>query len=178
MAMLPAMGLYLVSLWSHLKGVRGRALLAAGFLFTATVSGALSLAREAVSDYQLFGRDAVEAARYIEENTPGDAVFLTGQQHNNAVAALAGRDIVCGTGSYLYFHGVDYSVQQQDQRTMLERPGECRTLLEQYGVDYVYISEYERSSYAVDEAWFAENAELAFSAGSVCVYRAPDGHWR
>ena len=33
-------------------------------------------------------------------------------QHNNPVSSLAGRSLVCGTPTYLYFHGVDYSRQQ------------------------------------------------------------------
>ena len=170
MAMMPAMGLYLTRLWQRLKGVRGRALLAAAFLFSATVSGTLSIGREVVSDYQLFAADEVDAARFVDENAPADAVFLTGQQHNNAVAALAGRDIVCGTGSYLYFHGVDYGRQQRDARQMLEQPARSRALFEQYGVDYAYISGHERYDYAVDEAWFAANGELVFAEGGVAIY--------
>ena len=170
MIMLPAVGLYLVGLWQKLRGVRGRALLAAAFMITALLSGSLSIAREVVSDYRLFSAAEVEAAAFIEENTPADAVFLTGQQHNNAVAALSGRDIVCGTGSYLYFHGVDYGQQQLDERAMLERPAESAGLFERYGVGYVYLSSYERSNFDVDEAWFEAHGELVFSAGDVRVY--------
>lgn len=178
MAMMPAMGLYLVDLWRRLKGLRGRAVLAAAFLFTATVSGALSIGREVVSDYQLFGSSEVEAAWYIEENAAPDALFLTGQQHNNAVAALTGRRIVCGTGSYLHFHGVDYATPQADARLMLEQPAAYTDLLNGYGVEYVYVSGHERSNFAVDEAWFAGNAELAFAAGDIAIYRRPGDAWK
>ena len=171
MAMMPAMGMYLTGLWRRLKGVRGRALIAAAFLFASTVSGALSIGREVVSNYRLFSRAEAEAAAFIDENTPGHAVFLTGSQHNNAVAALAGRNIVCGTGSYLYFHGMDYARQQADERRMLEAPEENRALFEQYGVEYAYISSYERANFAVDEEWFRENGELIFLEGDVAVYR-------
>ena len=51
-----------------------------------------------------------------------------------------------------------------------------RPLLEQYGVEYVYISGYERNDYDLNEAWFAENCELAFAAGDVCVYKLPPVH--
>ena len=71
----------------------------------------IHLAAQGSSIFPVSKKEAA-AARWIEENTPADAVFLTGNQHNNAVAALTGRDIVCGTGSYLYFHGIDYSRQQ------------------------------------------------------------------
>ena len=176
MVMLPAVGLYLVHLWDRLKGVRGRALLACAFIIASTLSGALTIGREVVSDYQLFDRAAVGAAEYIEQNAPSDAVVLTGTQHNNPIAALTGRDIVCGTGSYLYFHGIDYSRQLQDERLMLESPAENTDLLNRYGISYVYISSYERSDFDVDEAWFEENCSLVYSEGDIRLYQMTDIH--
>ena len=170
MVMMPAMGLYLVNVFQRLKGLRGRYLMAAAFLLTATLSGGLSIAREVVSAYGLFMPPEVDAAAFIEHNTPPDAVFLTGDQHNNAVAALTGRDIVCGTGSYLYFHGIDYSRQQYDERQMLESPADSAALFDAYGVDYVYISNHERMAFDVDENWYAENGALVFSEEDVNVY--------
>lgn len=170
MVMMPAMGLYLVRLFRQLRGLRGRYLLAAAFMLVSTLSGALTIAREWVSAYGLFMAPEVRAAAFIEENTPADAVFLTGDQHNNAVAALTGRDIVCGTGSYLYFHGIDYSRQRYDEQRMLEQPAECAALFEEYGVDYAYISSHERAAFTVDEDWYAENCALVFSEGGVDVY--------
>ena len=175
MAMMPAMGLYLVRLWNQLKGLRGRVLLAGAFLAVSTLSGGLTIAREVVSDYRLFSREEAHAAAWIEQNTPRDAVFLTGNQHNNAVAALTGRSIVCGTGSYLYFHGIDYSRQEFDERTMLEAPGESAALFETYGISYAYVSSHERAAFDVDEAWFIEHADIAFDEGDVRVYRLSDG---
>ena len=170
MAMMPAMGWFLVTLWNRLKGVRWRALLAAAFMLSATLSGALTIGREVVSRYLLFNQSEVRAAQYIEENAPRDAVVLTGTQHKNPVAALAGRSIICGTPSYLYFHGIDYSRQYLDLAQMLEFPGDSQELFERYGVDYAYISSYERGDFQVDEDWFRENGELVFAEGDVCVY--------
>ena len=178
MAMMPAMGLYLVSLWWKLKGVRGRALLACVFMLVSALSGALSIGREVVSDYKLFSPQAVHAAEYFEENTPAHAVVLTGNEHNNPVAALAGRNIVCGTDSYLYFHGVSYFVQERDERLMLEAPGDNLSLLDRYGVEYVYVSSLERGDFNVDEAWFAQNCDTVFAEEDVCVYRKRGVHWK
>ena len=175
-AMLPAVGWYLVTLWNRLKGVRGRAVLAAAFLLASTLSGALTVGREVVSNYQLFTEAEVQAADFVEKETPADAVFLTGVQHKNPVAALAGRSIVCGTPSYLYFHGIDYSEQYMAAKQMLELPEDSAELFEAYGVSYAYISGYERNDYDLNEAWFAENCELAFAAGDVCVYKLPPVH--
>lgn len=170
MVMMPAMGLYLTRLFRQLKNLPGRSIMAAGFLVVAFLSGSLSIGREIVSDYQLLSADEVSVAGYIEENLPEDAVILTGQQHNNAVAALTGRDIVCGTGSYLYYHGVDYAQQSIDQKLMLEAPGEHPELFEKYGIGYIYLSSYERSNYAVDSAWFWENCAIACESGNVYLF--------
>jgi len=178
MAMMPAMGLFLVELWRRLKGIRGRTVLAVAFMLASTLSGALSIGREVVSDYKLFGPSAVHAAKYMEENAQADTVVLTGAEHNNPIAALAGRDIVCGTESYLYFHGIDTFVQERDERLMLEAPGDNLDLLERYGVEYIYISSYERSDFLVDERWFADHCDAVFTEGDVCIYRKRDVHWK
>ena len=112
-----------MALWDRLRGLPGRSLLAAVFFFLSLTSGVLSLGREAVSDYQLFSAGEVEAAEYIRDELPADAVYLTGDQHNNFVAALAGRQIVCGTSSYLYFHGVNYQQAALDARQHAGSPG-------------------------------------------------------
>lgn len=171
MAVLPAVGLYLVELWQKLRGVRGRALFAACFLFASTVSGALSIGREVVSDYQLYSASDVEAAEFIAENTEQDAVFLTGQQHNNAVACLAGRHILCGASTFLYYHGLDYAEEEAAARLLYEAPAENEALFEAYGIDYVYISSHERGSFAIDTGYFNENAELIFDNFEVQIYR-------
>ena len=175
MIMLPTLGLYLVSLWNQLKGVRGRTMLAVLFILCSTISGTLTIAREVISDYQLFSAAEVKAAEFIEENLPEDAVILTGNQHNNAVAALTGRDIVCGTGSYLYFHGIDYSAQLNAMTNMLGMPGECEYLFDEYGVDYIYISDQERYNFAADEDWFRANCYTVYDEGNIRIYaRTPE----
>lgn len=170
MLMLPAAAEYLIRLWKKLRGIPGRGLFAALLIGACTVSGTLSIAREVISDYQLFSADEVRAADFIRENTDKDAVFLTGQQHNNAVAALTGRYIVCGTGSYLYYHGIDYSDQQAAEYLMLTEPGNHAFLFDEYNVDYIYISSIERNNFDVDEDWFSENTQLIYDAGGVRIY--------
>ena len=173
MLMLPLVGSYLVTLWNRLRGIPGRALLASAFAVLSLMSGVLSLARETVSDYQLFSAEEVQAAAYIRDELPADAVYLTGDQHNNLVAALAGRQIVCGTGSYLYYHGIDYEQAAWDARSMLESPADSLDLFAAYGVDYVVITSNERYNYALDEAYFAENCAVVYQSGSIVIYQAP-----
>ena len=170
MVMLPIAAVYLTELWQKLKGVRGRLLFAVLFIASSTLSGGLSLVREAISDYELFSVDAVHAAAYIEENAPADAVILTGNQHVNPIPALTGRSIVCGRASYLYTHGLDYSAQYAAEVQMLTNPGQSAALFAEYGVDYVFISNWERADLAVDEGWFRNNCDLVFDEGTIQIY--------
>ena len=148
-AVLPVGTGFLGELYNRLDFVKGRRVLAFGFVLVCILSGGISLAREAISRYQLFDVSHVAAAEYIKENTPEDAVFLTADNHNNTVAALTGRKIVCGSSLYLYFHGVDYSEADYEAALMLAKP-DNEELYQKYGVDYIFISSYERETKTIN----------------------------
>ena len=162
-------------LMQRLAGLPGRALLCGLFLWASVFSGALSLGREAVSGYQLFSANAVAAGDWIRENTDRDDVFLTGQQHINPVCSLAGRQIICGSDSYVFFHGLDYSQQSADCRRFYEDPRENADVLETYNVHYIYVSDYERAEFDVDLYALDEAYELIYANDDVRIY---DAGWR
>ncbi|HRX59054.1 MAG TPA: hypothetical protein P5075_09795 [Eubacteriales bacterium] len=158
-----------------MKGpVRNRvsiAVLSAVVCLVLFLSGVLTLGREYVSEYQLIGSDEVLAAEYVEENAAPDATFLTYNNHNNCIAALTGRNIVCGSGSYLYFHGVDYSEHEAALPLMYEQPSlYFDSLSEKFGVDYVLIGNYERANYDIDYEYFSENFTVFYQNDSVIIY--------
>lgn len=155
LTMLPLAADCAVRIFRRLKGIRGRAILAVFFVAVSVISGGISIARECVSgakgyNYQLFSRASVEAAEFIRENTLEDATFLTANNHNNPIASLAGRKIVCGSSLYLYFHGLDYRQNEADACLMLAYPEEYAELYRKYGVDYVFVSSYERNMANID----------------------------
>ncbi|MPN34591.1 hypothetical protein SDC9_182085 [bioreactor metagenome] len=151
--------------------MRGRRLLAVITLSAVFLSGSFTLAREAVSDYELISADQVEAASYLEQNAPKDALILTATNHNNAVAVLSGRNIVLGTDSFLYFHGFDTTQRRRQVEQMFANPAEILDgMLQQFPLDYVYIGDYERYEFAVDEAYFAANYPIAYQNDAVTIY--------
>ena len=165
----------LVSDWGgecmrRLSKMKGRFVLFALFLFCSVFSGCLSIGREAVSSYQLFSATAAEAADWIRDHTDRDAVFLTGQQHTNPVVSLAGRQIICGSDLYVFFHGLHYGEQQEDCRRFYEDPEGNRDILSRYGVDYVYVSDYERADFDVDLAALAEAWPVVYENRDVRIY--------
>lgn len=136
------------------------------------LSGTLTLIRELNSSYMLINPDEVTASEFIKENTEPDAVFLTHNHHNNAVAVLTGRNIVCGSPSYLFYHGIDYQQRENDLRGLFENPqANIRNNGNPYGIDYVYVGSYERSVYSVDTDWFEKNSETVYTNGSVVIYK-------
>ena len=145
-------------------------LMAACFVVLSTISAVLTLGREAVSEYQIFGAAHVELARYVEENTASDDTILTDTRHNNEMAALTGRNIVCGSDIYLYFHGISTSQRKEDVRMMYENPVDNMTLFGKYGVDYILVSSYERN-YHIDYNWINSNCTKVFSLDGVELYK-------
>lgn len=162
---------YAAELYKRIQDMGGAKLLAGTFLFFSVFSAVLTLGREAVSKYQLYSPSHTALAEYIEANTKTDEVFLTSTRHNNEVSSLAGRNIVCGADTFLYFHGIDTSLRKSHLKLMYEAPLEHLDLYEQYNVSYVVISSWERADYAIDEDSFADLFELVFSLDEVSLYR-------
>ena len=142
-ALLPAGAALVMDIHRRFKGIKLRCALLALFVIVSTASGIISIAAEWKSSYRIFSSPQVKAAEFIKENTPQDSVFLTANNHNNPVSALAGRKIVCGSGLYLYFHGLDYQRAEADEVLMLAFPQDFKDLYEKYQVDYVFVSSFE-----------------------------------
>ncbi len=164
---------YGVELYLHLRSFGGSKLFAGLFLLGSILSAILTLGREIVSEYTLYDHAQVELAKYIDENTEPQAVFLTNTRHNNEVASLTGRSIVCGADTFLYFHGIDTTERKEQVRLMYEAPADNQALFAQYNVTYVVISPWEHQSYDVDTEWFSENSELIFEYENVMLYKLP-----
>lgn len=164
---------YAVDLYEKLKisKLGGTAFLAVIFLVFASLSAVLTLGREYVSDYQVYSKDQVNVAEYVINNTDRDAVFLMNDRHVNEVTALAGRSVVSGAGLYLGPHGILDNDRVSAVREMFENPYDSKNLYEEYGVDYILISSWERNSYQIDESYFENNYDKVYSSGDINIYR-------
>ena len=163
-------------LWHRLKGLRARPLIAAAALLVTFLSAGLTLWREAVSTYQAFNHRYVTAADYIERHTPEHAVFLTSaENHLNPVVSIAGRTVICGPDLWLYYHGFDTAGAKADVRRFYADPAGNADVLRTYGVDYVYVSDYERSAYTVDEDALDAMLERMYSRDGIIIWRVPEG---
>ena len=161
---------YLEMMLVRLQGLPGRNLLFVIFMAVSVCSGSLSLARECISSYQLFSKSAVEAGNWIEENTEKTDVFMTGQQHINPVCSLAGRQIICGSNLYVFFHGLNYRAQEWDCREFYEDPLNHLDTLQKYNVRYIYLSDYEKAEMEVDEEALNESFDVVFQNRDVKIF--------
>lgn len=139
--------------------------------FIGVLAAVLTMGREYVADLELYGKDYVELCQWIEENTEPDEIFLTNNNHNNAIASLTGRSIVCGSGSFLYFHGLDYAQQEADLRTMYEDPASRDDLLDQYSVSYIVVGPYEYGNYSIpDLQEMAKEYDVVYNKDGIIVF--------
>jgi Uncharacterized membrane protein len=168
---LPAAADWALDVFRRLKGAGGRAVVAALFLVLCFTSSGLTVARECVSGYQAYRAEEAAAADFIRENTPEGSVFLTGTQHLNPVSALAGRTVVCGPDLYLYFHGYSTAERKAEIEAFYAFPEDNAETLSKYGVSYLWVSDWERAGYDVDEAMLDSLYGKIYSAGGIAVYR-------
>ena len=107
----------------------------------------------------------------MENHTEADAVFLTDTRHNNEIASLAGRNVVCGADTFLYFHGLDTSRRKTDLALMYNAPLEHMDLFDKYRVTYVVVSDFERRSYSIDTNAFHSHFKEVLSIGDITLYQ-------
>lgn len=161
-------------IWDVLETAPGRgvrAAIAGVIVFLGTFSGILSLMRESVSEYRLLSDEQVAAAEYILAETEPDSLFLTATSHTNPVSVLTGRNIVCGSSLYLYFHGVNYQEREAALPAMFAGGDAFERYAGELGIDYVYLGENEYANYDVNYDYFYENYPLVYADGGINIFR-------
>ena len=160
-----------------------------GLIASMLISGVMTIAREYVSadhfgktdegtyeyienGYEVVSKELVDVTEWIKENTAPDATFLTATNHNNAIAMLTGRNIVCGSSSFLYYHGVNYQERHENVKRIYESPVEYYSrFVDEYGFDYVLVSPWEMGEYSVDSNFF-HSLTPVFTSGRTTLYKA------
>ncbi len=153
----------------NIKAVTAIAGTAVGFV--GVFGAVLTLGREYVSEYELYSKGYLEAAEYIEKNTSPKDMILTATNHNNAIASLTGRNIVCGAGTFLYFHGVDYGQNEADVKIMYENPAEREKLLDKYNVKYIVIGSNEYAYNIPDYENLTKSYSKVFDKDGVVILK-------
>ncbi len=151
----------------------GAALAGAGFiiLFTLFASSTMTIIRETKSEYQVYTKSEAELADQIRNVTEPDTVILANSYHWNAVTPLTGRSIVTGTGTFLYYHGIDTTERENDVTLMFEDPAEYADLFRKYGVGYVLVTNAERMNYTIDYEYFNAHGTIVAQTDAGLLYK-------
>ncbi len=140
-------------------------------IVSVTASSVMTIVRECKSEYQVYTEDEIELAEQIRTATEPDAVILANSYHWNLVTPLTGRSIVTGTGTFLFYHGINTSEREADVASMYEEPSDAAELFETYHVGYVLVSNPERWNYEIDYGYFNENGEVVAENSAGKLYR-------
>lgn len=162
---------YAAKLWRRMQGLRGRSVMAAMAAVVLFLSAGLTLWRECLSNYQAYSAGAVEAGEWIRDHTGQDDRFLTGNEHLCPVYTIGGRQVVCGPDLWLYWHGIDTAERNAELYRFYTDPASNTDVLERYGVDYIYVSSYERYNYDVDLEALESLYTVVFSNREATIYR-------
>ena len=172
---------WIVDMLGKIKTKSIKPIIVALVVFIATNAGILSLSREIISGFPIedqfycnigiYSADQVKACEFIDENLEKDATFLSAYNHTNAIAALTGRNIYCGSGTFLNSHGVDYAGRQQLIELMFRSGEDFERNKAKCGIDYVYISGSERGSIRdLNEQYFADNYPCIYDVDGVRIF--------
>ncbi len=106
-----------------------------------------------------------EAIRWIQDNTPKDAVFLTNWEDLYTVPTLAGRGVFLGYSPWVGSAGYEVAPRQQTITQIYsaaDKTTAC-SLLQQNQINYVMISLSERSGnhFKLNETLFKNQFKLA-----------------
>ena len=166
---------YGLELLGKLSGMRAKPVIAVLCAFLCFFTGALSIVHECNSDWQMFSKEEAQAAEFVEENTASDATFMTWTQHINFVSSLAGRKIICGPDTWLYYHGFNTWQRQAEIRAFYADPMGNLSVLEKYGVDYILVGGNERYNLTVDTAALDQNFDLVYESEweNILIYQVP-----
>lgn len=91
----------------------------------------------------MYTKEELELAKWVNNNTDPQSIWLTGDKHNHWLFNLTGRQAVMTYPGWLWTHGYDYHQTYIDVRLMYQKPNNARQIFEKYRVDYIVIGQQE-----------------------------------
>lgn len=164
-----------VALWRVQRDLLSRALLTLA-VASIVASGVLTNASQMMGlDRTLMARPVdLDLAAWVRRETPTDAVFVVGLEHNDPVPTFTGRRVIASYQPWLRNIGLDSTRQEADLRSIYRFDPRAIDLLDEYGVDYVVIGEWEERELEANVAAFAERYPLKARIGEYRVFAISD----
>jgi len=115
----------------------------------------------------------VRLAAQIRQQTPPQAIFVTGQEPNNAIADLAGRPVLMSYPGWLWSYGINYTRREADLARIYNGGPQALDLMRRYQADYVVIGPSETSAFHPNVAYFGTNFRLVLQTANYAIYAVP-----
>jgi hypothetical protein len=116
-----------------------------GLLVLCVGSGFLTHTRSIQRNYLVWSESDKIFAEWITQNTDSPSVFLTSTSFAHPAVTLAGRQIILGYTGWLWSHGIDLTKIRQVRSDLIDMFKGNYTLMTEYGVDYISVTDYERN---------------------------------
>jgi hypothetical protein len=164
-----------VAFWRVQRDLLSRSLLTLA-VATMVFSGVLTNASQITGlDRTLMARTVdLDLADWVRRETPPDAIFAVGLEHNDPVPMLTGRPVMTSYQPWLRNIGLDSTRQEADLRSIYRFDHRATDLLEEYRVDYVVIGEWEERELEANVGAFAERYPLKARIGEYRVFAISD----
>jgi uncharacterized membrane protein len=146
-------------------------MLALALTATLVATGAVSVYRELHVSWLMFSAEDIALARFAQDHTSKEAVFLTSDKHNDAISCLAGRRILMGYRGWLWTHGIDYHARERDIFEIYEGSGAATDLMQRYGVSYVLIEADKRRDFHENVGAFLARFPVVFQSPNYMLFK-------
>ncbi len=146
--------------------------LAGTIAFLCTATGIIALQYENHNWSRVFTSDEIAAADFVRQNTGPRALFVTAPVYNQPVVCLAGRAGMLGNSMWLSSHGYEFRERESDVRRIYAGTRDARDLLRYYEVDYIYLSNEEKSLLNANESFLQNNFVVVYRNSVVTIYDA------
>lgn len=131
--------------------------------------------------YVWFSAEDIQIAAQVRDRTAPKAVFVTGADPNNEIAAypnnpiadLAGRSVLMSYPGWLWSYGINYYQREVDIARIYQGGSLALALLHHYHVDYVVIGPHEMQDLHPNVDYFAANFRLALRTANYQIYAVP-----
>ena len=150
--------------------------LAVAILLLCVATGVTAIHSESLQNYKIFDDDDLAASEFVKSKTLAQALFLTPPTVNEPVLSLAGRPILRGPTAWLWSHGYEFRSREADVRRIYAGCDDARELLQQYGIDYIFVGNSEKTQLNANQRFFDDNFLVAFRNPSISIYEVPPLH--
>jgi hypothetical protein len=118
----------------------------------------------------MYSNEDLYLADWARKNSPVTSVWLTGDNHNNWLFNLTGRQAVETYIGWLWTQGYNYRPVDRDIETMYAHPTRD-DLFRKYKINYMVIGSYETDAMEVDHQGFDKRFPVAVKTDHYTVYR-------